>query len=186
MIAAYCLPGADPDMAEPFAARLSVLLERFGGQIMVMSGRRTYAEQQRLYAAYLAGGNLAAKPGASNHERGLAADLDRTDGASLPWVDVHRVAATVGLCFPLYAAGLGEPWHVEADPTWVDPTEEVLDMTRQELAEAFGGSLDTEGRIVIPLADGNLYPVGNILGFIHGELPRPDLLLARMQIALGS
>ena len=185
MIAAYCLPGADPDFVEPFGARLSLLLERFGGRLMVMSGRRTYAEQERLYAAYLAGGNLAAKPGTSNHERGLAADLDRADGA-LSWVDVHRAAATVGLCFPLYAAGLGEPWHVESDPVWVDPTEEVLDMTRQELAEAFGGVLDAEGRIVIPLADGNLYPIGNILGFIHGELTRPDLLLARITTALAS
>jgi hypothetical protein len=41
----------------------------------VTSGFRTFAEQQVLYARYLAGGNLAAKPGTSMHERGLAVDV---------------------------------------------------------------------------------------------------------------
>jgi peptidoglycan hydrolase-like protein with peptidoglycan-binding domain len=42
----------------------------------VVSAYRTYAEQKRLYQLYLAGkGNLAAKPGTSNHEGGLAMDV---------------------------------------------------------------------------------------------------------------
>lgn len=41
----------------------------------VTSGFRSYAEQSRLYARYLAGGPLAARPGTSSHERGQAVDV---------------------------------------------------------------------------------------------------------------
>jgi phage-related minor tail protein len=41
----------------------------------VISGFRTYAEQAALYARYLAGGPIAAKPGTSSHERGEAVDV---------------------------------------------------------------------------------------------------------------
>jgi phage-related protein len=45
----------------------------WGGQ--VTSGFRSYAEQARLYARYLAGGPLAARPGTSSHEKGEAIDV---------------------------------------------------------------------------------------------------------------
>jgi hypothetical protein len=41
----------------------------------VTSGFRSRAEQARLYARYLAGGPLAAKPGTSSHETGQAVDV---------------------------------------------------------------------------------------------------------------
>jgi hypothetical protein len=41
----------------------------------VLSGFRSYAEQAALYARYLAGGNIAARPGTSSHERGQAVDV---------------------------------------------------------------------------------------------------------------
>jgi hypothetical protein len=41
----------------------------------VISGFRTYAEQAALYANYLAGGNIAARPGTSSHESGQAVDV---------------------------------------------------------------------------------------------------------------
>lgn len=37
---------------------------------------------------------------------------------------------------------------------------------------------------VLPLADGQSYPARNVLGFIHGELTRPDLLERRLVDAL--
>jgi hypothetical protein len=47
-----------------------------GVNITITSGKRSRAEQERLYAAYKNGtGNLAAKPGTSNHESGDALDL---------------------------------------------------------------------------------------------------------------
>ena len=41
----------------------------------VTSGFRSYAQQAALYARYLGGGPLAAKPGTSSHERGQAVDV---------------------------------------------------------------------------------------------------------------
>ena len=58
-------------------ARLALAAHRAGkGKVYVSSSYRTRAEQQRLYDAYKAGkGPLAAKPGTSAHERGLAVDV---------------------------------------------------------------------------------------------------------------
>jgi hypothetical protein len=41
---------------------------KHGAQGVVTSGVRTYAEQKALYENYLRGGNIAARPGSSNHE----------------------------------------------------------------------------------------------------------------------
>lgn len=50
-----------------------------GVRFTVTSGWRSYAEQARLWARYVASGfnraYIAAKPGTSNHERGVALDV---------------------------------------------------------------------------------------------------------------
>jgi peptidoglycan L-alanyl-D-glutamate endopeptidase CwlK len=59
----------------PFAR---ALIERAANQgiiIKVTSGTRSFAEQEELYKKYLAGGPLAAPPGKSNHNFGLAFDV---------------------------------------------------------------------------------------------------------------
>lgn len=55
--------------------RAALAAYRYGQPIWVNESFRTYAEQQARYAAYLAGGPLAAKPGKSPHEFGLALDI---------------------------------------------------------------------------------------------------------------
>lgn len=47
-----------------------------GIRLKLNSGFRTNAEQALLYAKYLLGGNLAAKPGYSNHQDGRSVDID--------------------------------------------------------------------------------------------------------------
>ena len=76
-----------------------------GGKYRIGSGFRSYASQAALYAKYLNGtGNLAARPGRSNHERGLAIDTSpRVSGAD------QALARSFRLHFPVR----GEPWHVE-------------------------------------------------------------------------
>lgn len=70
----------------------------------VNSGFRTYAEQAVLYARYLAGGNIAAPPGQSNHESGQAVDVS----------DIPGFAAAMASAPPgsrLYSRVPGDPVH---------------------------------------------------------------------------
>ncbi len=86
-----------------FAIRLSCMFEAVEG-LWIVSGFRTRAHQAALYEAKP---DLAAPPGASNHEVGLAADLGfpsaQAEGAA------HAVGPTCGLEFPVPH----EPWHIE-------------------------------------------------------------------------
>lgn len=168
----------DVSLVDPLASRLLKLLELFGGRVLIVSGRRSYAEQQVLYNAYLAGGTLAAKPGTSNHEKGAAADLRIVDG-SVSWPDVHGVGATYGLHWPIPS----EDWHVEASPTWTPPPEEDPDMTPAQMAHLLGCTLDGFGRAVVPVGD-KMYPIANVVAFILDEVQRDDLLVARIAARL--
>lgn len=70
----------------------------------VVSGFRSYAEQAALYAKYLNGtGNLAARPGTSNHEGGQAIDVSDTEGFA-------RAMALMG-AGALRRGIPSEPWH---------------------------------------------------------------------------
>ncbi len=68
----------------------------------VTSGFRTYAEQAALFASK--GPGLAARPGSSNHERGLAIDI--TDSAGFA-----RAMRTAPKNARLYSRMAHEPWH---------------------------------------------------------------------------
>ncbi|MCW2920588.1 MAG: penicillin-resistant DD-carboxypeptidase [Thermoleophilia bacterium] len=98
--------GLDPELLQ----RLDAVGRELGAKVDIISGQRSYEEQARLYAAYQNGtGNLAAKPGTSNHEHGGAADA-YVNGVALADVDGAReIAARHGLHFPVG----GESWHVE-------------------------------------------------------------------------
>ncbi len=110
--------------------RMQRAADAAGVYLALNSGFRTYAEQQYLYGCYLSGtcndGNLAAAPGYSNHQSGVAVDLT-TSG----WL-----AANAGR-FGFVRTVPSEPWHYEfdgADPggpcsapgasiTWVSPKD---------------------------------------------------------------
>lgn len=169
----------DVSLVDPLASRLGQLLELYGGRVLIHSGRRSYAEQRVLWNSYLAGGTLAARPGTSLHERGGAADLRIVDPA-VAWPEVHAVAATYGLHFPLISHR--EPWHVEADPTWQPPEEP--DMTPQQMAHLLGCTLDGFGRAVVPVGD-TMYPLANVMAFVLDEIQRDDLLVQRIAERLG-
>lgn len=75
------------------------------GPLSISSGFRSRAQQEVLYQAYLDGtGNLAAPPGSSNHEKGLAIDHAPRATAAM-----KEIARTFRLHYPIR----GEPWHVE-------------------------------------------------------------------------
>lgn len=75
-----------------------------GVNITITSGARSRAEQEKLYAAYKNGtGNLAAKPGTSNHESGDALDLGPP--AAYGWLKQNAGRFGFKNSIP------SEPWH---------------------------------------------------------------------------
>ena len=82
-----------------------------GVHLKLNSGFRTMQEQQTLYQMYLAGtGNLAAHPGHSNHQNGIALDIDVAGQAAYDWMHAH------GPSFGFERTVPSEPWHWEYLP----------------------------------------------------------------------
>lgn len=115
--------GAVSEPSEPMTARTGIVeLETVRGHYLrvdaarafdmavratdvprVTSSMRTRQQQERLYALWLAGkGNLAAKPGTSKHEIGLAIDARGTPD----WEEAMSAAGFVRTVN-------SEPWHWE-------------------------------------------------------------------------
>ena len=93
----------DSSIAGSFDAMVAAAA-RDGVRLEIRSAFRSRREQERLYAAYRNGtGNLAARPGTSNHERGQAIDFKGNRGA---WDWLARNAERFG-----FRNLPGEPWH---------------------------------------------------------------------------
>lgn len=82
-----------------------------GVNLVVVSGFRTMAEQQRLYACYVNCNcnncNLAARPGTSNHQSGHALDLNTSAPGVLNWLNANAGRFGFSRTVP------SEPWHWE-------------------------------------------------------------------------
>lgn len=79
-----------------------------GVELRLNSGFRTMSEQQRLFAKWIdRTGNEAARPGYSNHQNGVAVDIDTVEPAHYEYLrkNAHR--------FGFERTVPGEPWHWE-------------------------------------------------------------------------
>lgn len=102
----YAIGGKVSNLDPNFLKQLSLFNAAAGGRYSVYSGYRSNAHQQILYNKYLAGnGPVAARPGSSQHNKGLAADLAPSNAR-----DVHgALAKQFGLAFTVPS----ESWHIE-------------------------------------------------------------------------
>ena len=86
-----------------------------GIRLTVVSGFRTMDAQRYLYRCYREGncnnGNLAARPGYSNHQTGLAIDLNHTGPGVLVWLRARAGE------FGFKETIASEPWHWERKAT---------------------------------------------------------------------
>ena len=102
------------NVAHAFLAMQSAA-KQAGVNLVLSSGFRTMEEQERLYAMYQAGtGNLAAKPGYSNHQNGTAVDIAVHDSFNSPeylWLALN--ARTYGFVNTGKNFSQPEPWHWE-------------------------------------------------------------------------
>ena len=100
---------------EPFLAMVAAA-RAAGRDIRLNSGFRTFAEQKHLNDGFvrgLPGFNLAAKPGFSNHQSGIAVDLDVKPGEGNPNYEWLKREATR---FGFVRTVPSETWHWEFRP----------------------------------------------------------------------
>lgn len=92
-------------------ARMQAAAKKAGVGIWIVSGFRTMAEQKYLYNCYLTGscngGNLAARPGYSNHQSGHALDLNTSAGGVYSWMSKYGGSYGFKRTVP------SEAWHWE-------------------------------------------------------------------------
>ncbi|ADP16874.1 D-alanyl-D-alanine carboxypeptidase family protein 1 [Achromobacter xylosoxidans A8] len=87
-----------------------------GVNLTINSGFRSYPEQKMLWDGYvkrLPGFNLAAKPGNSNHQNGIAIDIAV---AGADGNEVYEWLKQSAPRFGFVRTVSGEPWHWEYDP----------------------------------------------------------------------
>jgi peptidoglycan L-alanyl-D-glutamate endopeptidase CwlK len=133
----------------PYARALVNAAAAQGIVIKLVSGTRSYEEQAELYARYKAGGPLAAPPGRSNHNFGIAFDIGVFTGSSDP-----EKARTYQPESPAYAAvgalagSIGLDWggnwktskdkpHYQLRPAWAAELSEssmVSELARRKAA----------------------------------------------------
>lgn len=89
-----CVVTVDGKLVEKETARayrrMQAAAREDGVTIAIVSGFRTMQKQRELYALYQSGrGNLAARPGYSNHQSGTALDLNARAKGVLSWLNAH-------------------------------------------------------------------------------------------------
>jgi len=88
--------------------QMKAAARRVGISLTPVSGFRTMAQQRALYAAYRAGrGNLAARPGYSNHQGGLSVDIATGSYSSATYKWLARHGRQYGFVNDVRT----EPWH---------------------------------------------------------------------------
>lgn len=96
------------DAARSFL-KMQAAAKRAGISLSATSGFRTMAEQKHLYALWLAGrGNLAARPGFSNHQSGISMDIGGVGSFS---TSAYRWLANNAKRYGFVNDVRGEYWH---------------------------------------------------------------------------
>jgi len=107
---------ADNTMTKPTAcafAQMAEAAQRAGIRLTINSGFRTLARQQYFWDCYTTkrcnNGNLAARPGTSNHGRGVALDINTgaTSTSTYKWMAANAARFGFRRTVP------SEPWHWE-------------------------------------------------------------------------
>lgn len=91
--------------------RMAKAAEQAGVFLGIRSGFRSHDQQKELYARFRQGfGNLAARPGYSNHQNGRAVDIYIDDHAIYEWLAEHAHR------FGFKRTVANEAWHWEYKP----------------------------------------------------------------------
>jgi peptidoglycan L-alanyl-D-glutamate endopeptidase CwlK len=132
---------------QPLARALVSRLQRDGMDFRITSGTRTFEEQEALYEKHLQGGPLAARPGYSNHNYGLAFDLSLFKNGSPVWESpLYETAGKLGESLGLFWGGSwsgkdeDQP-HFELRPAWAKDMSEGTMIAELRMRQANGRDL---------------------------------------------
>lgn len=121
---------------KPYARALVSAARQQGVVIKILSGLRSFEEQAELYRKYKAGGPLAAPPGRSNHNYGIAFDIGVFTGSTDPekakayqaesgaYDLVGGLAGTIGLSWGGNWKSKKDKPHYELRPAWASQLSE--------------------------------------------------------------
>lgn len=99
--------GFNPEFKSNLSRLLDATKKATGATVQVTSGYRSYEHQMKLWLASDRSGKWVGRPGHSQHEFGMAADLSRANRQALQYI--HEHAKEYGLGFPMRH----EDWHIE-------------------------------------------------------------------------
>lgn len=167
----YLAGGKDPShvakLDMEFSRRLAALLGAAPGGVSIYSGYRSPERQAELWEAALVkygdpeiADDWVARPGTSNHNFGLAADLQYASPEVKAWV--HQNAANFGMHFPMDH----EPWHIEmidGQPVAVSDAAPgmMAPPAAPSLADAFVAAAPQAPAQRAPVTSAPMLPVGN-------------------------
>jgi hypothetical protein len=101
--------GKTQNISNELLGRLAMMGKTYNEKVVINSGFRSYQEQKILYDSYKAGtGNVAAIPGSSKHEKGLAVDIENPNLQAKS----DEIFKSFGLHRPVFSPQR-ELWHIE-------------------------------------------------------------------------
>ena len=109
----------NPLYLEKFLLAVEEYNKKTNSKLLINEAARSYEEQAKLYQKYLQGGTLAAKPGTSQHEKGLALDISQNNKKFEEWV---KIANKYGL----YQNIKSEAWHFELMPEYKKQAVQII------------------------------------------------------------
>jgi hypothetical protein len=158
--------GALTGLEDRFEGIVRQILKMGGGAIQLVSGWRSTASQARLYYNYIhgiGGQALAAPPGRSKHERGLAVD----------WGGNRALYTRLSKMFGLVAPVPGEHWHWQ--PLWAGQTRSYYEQgawrTRNEWARLHAGEMVLPARVA-----------GAVRGALGGGVGAPGVVVGPVNV----
>lgn len=110
---------SNPLYLERFLLAVEEYNKKTNSKLLINEAARSYEEQAKLYQKYLQGGALAAKPGTSQHEKGLALDISQNNKDFEEWV---KIANKYGL----YQNIKSEAWHFELMPEYKKQAVQII------------------------------------------------------------
>jgi hypothetical protein len=140
------LEGLNPEFASKFASMAQDYSKISGGnKLSITDAFRSREEQARLFAMKP---NLAAPPGRSRHEKGMAIDMDSAQANQLFSSGLMEKHGFYRPMYPPWGGGPGrksEPWHLEMAKSQVGDAYPSVrmsskDIARHQVGDAFAGA----------------------------------------------